>query len=111
PFRLNDIDAPNPISLRHVVLLTFAFSPSDFSQNQKGPPRNSKGASYAGRSPSWPPAIRCSGTKPRLLAKIGLHPQLKRDSGRGAAASIIVRMSLDFTECGRARLARDPVYG
>src|SRR5262249_20787075 len=31
PFRLNDIDASNPISLRHVVLLIFAFSPPDFS--------------------------------------------------------------------------------
>ena len=39
PFRLNDIDTPNPISLRHVVVLIFAFSPSDFSQNQKGPLR------------------------------------------------------------------------
>src|SRR5215472_17531632 len=29
PFRLNDIDAPNPISLRHVVLFIFAFSPPD----------------------------------------------------------------------------------
>jgi hypothetical protein len=27
PFRLNDIDTPNPISLRHVVVLIFAFSP------------------------------------------------------------------------------------
>src|SRR5262249_45587140 len=45
PFRLNDIDAPNPISLRHVVLLVFAFSPPDFSRNQKGPLRKS----YCGR--------------------------------------------------------------
>src|SRR5262245_55570103 len=36
PFRLKDIDAPNPISLRHVVLFIFAFSPPDFSRNQKG---------------------------------------------------------------------------
>ena len=33
PFRLNDIDTPNPISLRLVVVLIFAFSPSDFSRN------------------------------------------------------------------------------
>ena len=43
-----------------------------------------------------------------MLAKTGLHPQ--KTSGRGAAASIIVRMSLDFTECDQARLARDAAY-
>src|SRR3984893_18710856 len=67
-------------------------------------------ASRGGRITVLSARDQCSETKPRLLAKIGLHPQLKRDSGRGAAASIIVRMSLDFTECDRARLARDPVY-
>src|SRR5262249_26865713 len=43
PFRLNNIDAPNPISLRHVVLLIFAFSPPDFSRSQKGHCGNQKG--------------------------------------------------------------------
>jgi AraC family transcriptional regulator of adaptative response / DNA-3-methyladenine glycosylase II len=43
-----------------------------------------------------------------LLAKTGLHPQKK--SGLSAAASIIERMSLDFAECDRARLARDAAY-
>src|SRR5260370_21809798 len=44
PFRLNDIDTPNPISLRHVVVLIFAFSPSvadapaDVSYGQKRTP-------------------------------------------------------------------------
>jgi methylphosphotriester-DNA--protein-cysteine methyltransferase len=28
----------------------------------------------------------------------------------GARVSIVVSMSLDFAECDRARLARDPVY-
>src|ERR1700730_31018 len=53
-------------------------------------------ASRGGRITVLSARDQCSETKPRLLAKIGLHPQLKRDSGRGAAASIIVRMSLDF---------------
>ena len=43
-----------------------------------------------------------------MLAKTGLHPQ--RTCGRSAAASIIERMSLDFAECDRARLARDAAY-
>ena len=34
----------------------------------------------------------------------------ERESGREAAASIIVCMWLDFAECDRARLARDPAY-
>jgi AraC family transcriptional regulator, regulatory protein of adaptative response / methylated-DNA-[protein]-cysteine methyltransferase len=37
-------------------------------------------------------------------------PSPNKASGRGAAASIIVRMSLDFTECDQARLARDAAY-
>src|SRR5262245_12040964 len=37
-------------------------------------------------------------------------PSPNKASGRGAAASIIVRMSLDFTECDEARLARDAAY-
>src|SRR5258707_9522419 len=32
------------------------------------------------------------------------------ESGREAATSMIVRMSLNFAECDRARLARDPAY-
>jgi len=35
---------------------------------------------------------------------------VKRASGREAAASMIVRMSIDFAECDRARLARDRSY-
>ena len=35
---------------------------------------------------------------------------VKRASGREAAASMIVRMSIDFAECDRARLARDRTY-
>lgn len=34
----------------------------------------------------------------------------KRASGMAEKTSIIVSMSLDFAECDRARLARDPVY-
>jgi AraC family transcriptional regulator of adaptative response/methylated-DNA-[protein]-cysteine methyltransferase len=34
----------------------------------------------------------------------------KRESGREAAATMIVRMSLDFAECDRARLARNAAY-
>src|ERR1700731_2312022 len=34
----------------------------------------------------------------------------KRGVGREAAATMIVRMSIDFAECDRARLARDPAY-
>ena len=41
-----------------------------------------------------------------LLAKVELHPK----KASGAAASISARMSLDFTEWDRARLARDPTY-
>ena len=43
-----------------------------------------------------------------MLAKTELHPQ--KTSGRSAAASIIERMSIDFAECDRARLARDGAY-
>jgi AraC family transcriptional regulator of adaptative response/methylated-DNA-[protein]-cysteine methyltransferase len=45
---------------------------------------------------------RCCWPKPDSIPK--------KESGRGAAASIIVRMSLDFTECDQARLARDAAY-
>jgi AraC family transcriptional regulator, regulatory protein of adaptative response / methylated-DNA-[protein]-cysteine methyltransferase len=34
----------------------------------------------------------------------------KRELGREAAATMIVRMSIDFAECDRARLARDAAY-
>jgi len=53
-------------------------------------------------------AVRCSGRSLLLLAKTGLHP--RKALGLGVRMSIIVSMSLDFAECDRARLARDPVY-
>jgi AraC family transcriptional regulator, regulatory protein of adaptative response / methylated-DNA-[protein]-cysteine methyltransferase len=52
--------------------------------------------------------MTCSGAKPLLLAKAGLHPQ--KPVRPGAAARIIARMSLDFAECDQARLARDAAY-
>jgi AraC family transcriptional regulator, regulatory protein of adaptative response / methylated-DNA-[protein]-cysteine methyltransferase len=53
-------------------------------------------------------AVRCSGRSLLLLAETGLHP--RKALGLGVRMSIIVSMSLDFAECDRARLARDPVY-
>ena len=47
-------------------------------------------------------AIRCCWRKSDSM--------VKRASGPEAAASMIVRMSLDFAECDQARLARDPAY-
>ncbi len=54
------------------------------------------------------PTIRCSGAKPLLLAKTGLHPLigLRLVNGLG----YVPGMSLDFAECDRARVARDPKY-
>jgi AraC family transcriptional regulator of adaptative response/methylated-DNA-[protein]-cysteine methyltransferase len=54
------------------------------------------------------PTIRCSGAKPLLLAKTGLHPLigLRLVTGLG----YVPGMSLDFAECDRARVARDPKY-
>src|SRR5690349_12427943 len=51
---------------------------------------------------------RCSGAKPLSLAKNGLHPLigLRLMHGLGYAPW----MALDFAECDRARVARDPKY-
>ena len=62
----------------------------------------------AGGSPSCTLAVRCSGAKPLSLVKVGLHPPKGVWPGSGYA--YIVRMSLDFTECDQARLARDAAY-
>lgn len=51
---------------------------------------------------------RNSVSEGRLLAKIGLHPP--NGLGWESEAGIIVLMSLDFAECDRARVARNPVY-
>jgi AraC family transcriptional regulator of adaptative response / DNA-3-methyladenine glycosylase II len=53
-------------------------------------------------------ATSCSETKLLALAETRLRP--RKEVGREAAASILVCMRLDFAECDRARLARDPAY-